>query len=51
MQTHIGKQLEIHFMYLGNKDIFILFIYFFFVVLRPNAGHGLLILRFLDHTQ
>jgi hypothetical protein len=24
---------------------------FFPVALRPNAGHGLLILRFLDHTQ
>jgi hypothetical protein len=49
MQTHIGKQLEIYFIYLGNKDIFILF--YFFVVLRPNAGHGFLSWRFLDHTQ
>jgi len=24
---------------------------FFFVALRPNAGHGLLILEVLDHTQ
>ena len=22
MQTHVGKQLEIHFMYLGNEDIY-----------------------------
>ena len=26
-------------------------IIYFPVALRPNAGHGLLILRFLDHTQ
>jgi hypothetical protein len=26
-------------------------IYFFSVALRPNAGHGLLIRDFLDHSQ
>jgi hypothetical protein len=25
--------------------------FFFFVALRPNAGHGLLILEVSDHTQ
>ena len=28
-----------------------MYFFFFAVTLRPNAGHGLLILRFLDHTQ
>jgi len=26
-------------------------IFFFALALRPNAGHGLLILEVLDHTQ
>jgi len=38
----------------GKEEIMLIFItYYLFspMALRPNAGHDLLILKFLDHTQ
>jgi hypothetical protein len=42
---------KVHVMLLFQKEDCVRIFVHFVLVLRPNATHGLLILRFLDHTQ